>query len=109
VRDQRTREQARWRSNGGFATIEGLQLLAETSSWIAGWLFLPAWLGLIGAGAADFLLYGVGAGSLLSLGVAVDRPHGWSQAGDLAWFTAANCIAVLVIGGAVFAIAAIFH
>ena len=103
------RQDASPRSTGDFAKTEGLQLLAEVSSWLAAWLILPAWLGLSGAGAANFLLYTLGAGFLLSLGAAADRPQGFSHPGDVAWFAAVCCFSVLVVGGAVFGIAAIFH
>lgn len=103
------REDASPRSTGTFAAMEGLQALAETSSWLAAWLILPVWLGLRGASGADFLLYALGAGVLLSLGVAADRPRGFSHAGDVAWFSAICCFAVLVVGGVLFGIATIFH
>jgi hypothetical protein len=102
------REQAPPRSSS-FGTVEGLQLLAETSSWVAGWLILPVWLGLTGARAADFLLYALGAGLLLSFGLAMDRPMGFRHAGELAWFTGVCCSAVFLVGGAAFSIAAMFH
>jgi hypothetical protein len=103
------REQAPRRSTAGFGNIEGLQLLVEMSSWLAAWLILPVWLGLTGAGAGDFLLYALGAGLLLSAGVAADRPPGFAAAGDTAWFAAVCCFAVLIVGGALFFTAAAFR
>lgn len=109
MRHDRVRHDVARRSTANYARVEGLQLLAETSSWVAAWLILPVWLGLIGAGVGDFLLYAAGAGFLLSLGVAADRPQNFSYAGDLTWFAAVSCFAVLVVGGALFGIATIFH
>lgn len=85
--------------------IHDLQLLVETLSWLAAWLILPAWLALRGADGSDFLLFSLGAGMLLSGGIAADRPAAFDQLGDLAWFAAVSCVAVLVVGGAVFTLA----
>ena len=103
------REQATRRKVGRLATTESLQLLLETSSWLAAWLILPVWLGLTGAGLFDFLLYSAGASLLLSLGVAADRPQGFSDAGDLGWLTGLCFLAVLLVGGALFGTASMWR
>ncbi len=82
--------------------IQDLQLLVETLCWLAAWLLLPAWLAFRGAGATGFLLYALGAGMLLSAGIAADRSDAFEQRGDIAWFAAVSCLAVLVVGGGVF-------
>jgi len=82
--------------------VHDLQLLVETLSWLAAWLILPAWLALHGASAPDFLLYALGAGMLLSAGIAADRSGALDQGGDMAWFAAVSSLAVLVVGGTVF-------
>ena len=79
-----------------------LQLLVETLSWLTAWLILPAWLAVRGADGSGFLLYAAGAGMLLSAGIAADRPAAFDQLGDMAWFAVVSCLAVLVVGGAVF-------
>lgn len=109
MRRDRIREQPSRNKAGKFATTESLQLLVETSTWFAAWLILPVWLGLTGASPFDFLLYAVGASVLLSLGVAADRPEGFSHPGDVAWLTLLCWLAVLLLGGALFATAGMLH
>lgn len=86
--------------------IHDLQLLVETVSWLAAWLILPAWLAFRGANASDFLVYALGAGMLLSAGIAADRSGALDESGDMTWFAAVSCLAVLLVGGAVFTLTA---
>ena len=88
--------------------IEGMQLLAETSCWLAAWLVLPICLGVAGASPVEFLTYAFGAGALLAFGVAVDRSQGFSDLGEIAWFAALSCFAVLTVGGTLFGITTVF-
>lgn len=97
-------EDASRRSAREHDAVERLQLLAETSSWLAAWLLLPVWLGLAGAAVSDFVTFAIGAGLLLSLGVAADRAKAFTDLRHFCWFAAISCLAVLVVGGAVFAI-----
>jgi hypothetical protein len=84
--------------------IERMQLLSETACWLAAWLVLPIWLGVAGASPVEFLAYAFGAGALLAFGVAVDRSDGFSDLGEIAWFGALSCFAVLTVGGTLFGI-----
>ena len=90
-----------------FVALEDLQLLAETTCWLAAWLVLPTWLGMAGASAGDFILYALGAGLLLSLGNAADRTRGLSDFRQVAASAALFSLSLLVVGGAVFGIAAV--
>ena len=82
--------------------IHDLQLLVETSSWLAAWLILPAWLASRGASASEFFLYAFGAGMLLAAGIAADRSDALNESGEMIWFAAVSCLAVFAVGGAVF-------
>ncbi len=96
------REETSGRGDGTTAAIEGLQLVVEASSWIVAWLVLPTWLALSGAGAADFLFYGIGAGLFLALGVAADRSDDFASP-EFAWVALTSVLGVLLVGGLVFA------
>lgn len=85
-------------------SIEVMQLLAETSCWLAAWLVFPICLGVAGASPAEFLIYALGAGALLSLGVAADRPSGFPDIGEAVSFAAMSCLALFTVGGAIFGI-----
>jgi hypothetical protein len=84
------------------AAMDRIQLAFETLSWLAGWLILPAWLAIRGVGPVAFLAYGLGAGLLLSLGVAADRNDRFHDRDHMIWFAAISCVAILIIGGGVF-------
>ncbi|MDP8913023.1 MAG: hypothetical protein M3N39_05555 [Pseudomonadota bacterium] len=88
---------------------DDLQLVLETLSWFAAWLIVPAWLGFRDVGGSAFLLFSLGAGLLLSIGVAADRPRAFEQLGDVAWFAGVSSLAVTVIGGTVFGLASILR
>ena len=79
-----------------------LQLIVETVTWLAAWLVFPAWLALHQASAAQFLLFAIGSGSLLSFGVALDRGRAFADLQHFVWFTAVSCLAMSVFGGIVF-------
>jgi hypothetical protein len=83
-------------------TVDRIQLAFETLSWLAGWLILPAWLAMRGVGPVAFLGYGLGAGLLLSLGVAADRSACFHDRDHVIWFTGVSCLAILIVGGGVF-------
>lgn len=86
-----------------------LQLVLETLSWLAAWLLLPVWLAFRNVGASDFLVFSLGAGLLLSVGVAADRPRAFEQLGDVAWFAGVFSLAVMVAGGTVFSLTVILR
>lgn len=80
-----------------------LQLVLETTSWLAAWFILPVWLAFQGVSGPSFVLYALGSGLLLAAGVAVDRPHAFDEFEDSAWFAGVSSLAVTVVGGIVFA------
>ncbi len=84
---------------------ERLPFVAESLSWLGAWLVIPAWLAFRGVGWMAFITYAIGAGTLLSLGVLLDRAPGFRDSDHLLWFTAVSGGAVLMIGGGVFAAA----
>ena len=81
-----------------------LQLVVETTSWLAAWFILPVWLSFQGVSGTSFLLYALGSGLLLAVGVAVDRPRAFEEFKDSAWFAGVSSLAVTVVGGSVFAL-----
>ena len=89
--------------------LHDLQLVLETTSWIAAWFILPVWLAFQGVSGASFLLYALGSGLLLAGGVAADRPHAFHEFEDSAWFAGLSSLAVTVLGGIVFALASLLR
>jgi hypothetical protein len=103
------RERADRTSSRSFAIADRVQLLAQTTAWVAAWLIFPVWLGLTGAAAADFATYALGAGAVLAVGTAFDQPGLLPSAATLIWAAAVCWFTVLVAGGALFGIASLFH
>lgn len=81
---------------------DGFSLALETLAWLAAWVLLPAWLAFRGSGISDFVGYALSAGSLLALGVAVDRGRAFQDLDHFLWFAGMTCLAILLFGGAVF-------